>query len=108
MRSDAPQTFRTLSTTEENRIPQSKIHTIGFCKGANSGVKSLYPDIADADGKLDKQKLCRNANMRTMILDGWTWVLLPEFARLGQQALNLTNKISSQVGYFAVAVNSVE
>ena len=108
MRSDAPQTFRTLSTTEENHIPQSKIHTIGFCKGANSGVKSLYPDFADADGKLDKQKLCRNANMRTMILDGWTWVLLPEIASLGQPTLNLTNKISSQVGDFAVAVNSVE
>ena len=37
----------------------------------------MYSDIADADGKLDKQKVCRNANMRTMILDGWTWVLLP-------------------------------
>ena len=82
-------------------------HTAAFCKHAALSGRTSEKILQCADSNnIDLQKLCANSNFKTMIMEGWSWEvvpaiideLYPAFASIAQKALNTQNHISSDVG----------
>ncbi len=82
-------------------------HTTAFCKQAAIQGRTSQKALQCADSeKVDLQKICSNMQFKTMIMDGWTWEvvphiideLFPAFAKIAQTALNTQNHISTEVG----------
>ena len=82
-------------------------HTAAFCKQAAIQGKTSEKTLQCTSSEtIDLQKLCANAEFKTMIMEGWSWEvvrqivdeLCPRFAMLAQKALNTQNHISTEVG----------
>ena len=88
-------------------------HTVGWCKHAQKGGKSSEKSLQQHDSKnIDIQKVCSDAQMKTMIYEGWEWnvvffevdIMFPLFASIAQKALNTRNHIANVVGELEVCV----
>ena len=82
-------------------------HTMAFCKHANASGKTCEKILMCQDSdQIDVQKLFANVNYKTMIVEGWSWEIVPAiidelwhaFARIAQRALNTQNHVSTEVG----------
>ena len=82
-------------------------HTMSFCKQAAVHGDTSETQLQCADSnKVDVQKLCRQAQFKAMIQEGWSWTvvpyiidqLFPSFAKIAIQALNTQNHVGTEVG----------
>ena len=97
---------------EERYITVGCGHMTAFCKVAAVGGKTPQKDIADDEGRIDVNKLKKNKQYKEMIDDGWDWtavphsvdLLFPEFAKVAQRALNVSNHVSQTTGELETCV----
>ena len=98
-------------TGEERYLTLGCGHTVAFCRGVNERALTSQPEIATADGKIDYQKICSDAEFSVMVNEGWDWDIIPswideafpKFADCAQKALNAANHVASQVGEIETA-----
>ena len=101
---------------EERYLTLGCGHTAAFCKLALSGGKSPEKKISQDDGTIDVQKIKKNKEFKAMLEEGWTWTIVshevdeefPLFAKVAQQALNVSNHVSTEVGELETAVTLAE
>ena len=97
---------------EERYLTLGCGHTTAFCKLAEAGGKTPIKSIACPDGGIDTQKIKKNSEFKSMLEEGWSWTIVchevdtayPQFARVAQQALNVANHVSTEVGELETAV----
>ena len=82
-------------------------HTAAICKLAGqANPKTPIAELKDEDGNLNVAKLKQNPQFKTMIEDGWSWIIIPAlvdelfpaFAKIAQKALNTSNHVGIAVG----------
>ena len=103
-------------TGEERYLTLGCGHTAAFCKLAEAGGKTPEKLIACGDGTIDVQKIKKNKEFRAMLQEGWGWTIVsyevdeefPQFAKIAQQALNVSNHVSTEVGELETAVTLAE
>jgi hypothetical protein len=86
-------------------------HTAAFCRAAEAHCKTPQVCIADAEGRIDLQKIYKDPIFKTMCTEGWTWNVIPSwvddsfpaFADIAQKALNASNHVASLVGEIEVS-----
>ena len=91
-------------------------HTAAFCKLVATGEgTSPQTDLTMdhiAGGKIDVQKLKQNKEFTAMIEEGWEWeiipaevdALFPDFAKVAQKALNVSNQVASKSSELEAAI----
>ena len=85
-------------------------HTAAWCKLAGVGGPTPEKPLQDEHGKIDVQKICRNAEFKAMIEEGWSWeivkaavdVRFPRFAVIAQEALNTQNHVARRWQYLGL------
>ena len=85
-------------------------HTVAFCKLAPLGGPTPIKELQDANGNVDYGKICKQADIKHMIEDGWEWHIIPwdvdakfpRFASVVQRALNGSNSVSSEIGEHSI------
>ena len=78
-------------------------HTTAFCKVAPLGGATPEKGLQDESGNMDYSKLCKQAEFKAMLEEGWDWEVIPwdvdqmfpKFARVVQKALNGSNSAST-------------
>ena len=82
-------------------------HTAAICKLAGQdNPKTPIAELRDEHGNLNVAKLKQNPQFKTMIEDGWSWIIIPAlvdelfpaFAKIAQKALNTSNHVGIAVG----------
>ena len=87
-------------------------HTAAFVKLAKAGGKTTAPSLQDADGNIDVGRLCKNAEMKAMLTEGWTWTVIeasvdieyPQFANIAQKALNKNKHVAQNTAELEMAL----
>ncbi len=87
-------------------------HTVAFCKAAACECLTTSSTIADSLGRVDYAKLAKQPHFKTMMDEGWDWVvipfqvdgLFPRFAQVVQRALNGGNSASTEIGELETAM----
>ena len=104
-------------TGRERFCTVSCSHISQFCKVAMTGGLISRPQLRDPEtGKLDVNKLKRNASFKVMIEQGWSWYIFPSeldekypsFAKLAQRALNSSNNCRQIMTEIELACQLVE
>jgi hypothetical protein len=86
-------------------------HTAAFCRAAEAHCKTPQTKIADAEGRIDLQKIYKDPIYKMMCTEGWDWNIIPSwiddkfpaFADIAQKALNASNHVASLVGEIEVS-----
>ena len=82
-------------------------HTAAICKLAGqANPKTPIAELRDEHGNLKDAMLKQNPQFKTMIEDGWSWIIIPAlvdelfpaFAKIAQKALNTSNHVGIAVG----------
>ena len=60
-------------TGDERYVTVGCGHTVAFCKQASIGGKTPSKDLQDDQGRIDRQKVCKDPVFASMIQDGWQW-----------------------------------
>ena len=88
-------------------------HTVAFCKVAALGGPTPQKGLQDSMGNIDYGKLCKQAEFKAMLEQGWDWDIIPwdvdqmfpRFAKSAQKALNGSNSAATEIGELETACN---
>ena len=92
-------------------------HTSQFIKAAVHGCITPVKSIQNGNGCIDVAKLSRDAEIKSMLDEGWDWEVMPwqceatwghEFADTFQRALNASHEVASSISELEVAVSMAE
>ena len=69
---------------------------VAFVRASNAGCRTPFKELQDATGHISKEILCRDPEFKTMIEEGWEFIVLPwqvgatwpQLAEFAQRALN--------------------
>ena len=99
-------------TGEERFLTLGCGHTAAFCKLADRGGPTTEAVLADENGNIDLQRIFKNEQFKSMIVDGWSWevvshevdTMFPSFAKLAQRALNVSNHVANPMSELEAAL----
>ena len=91
-------------------------HTTVFCKAVAAGCRTSVSSLADESGRLRSDLLFKDAALKSMVQQGWSWLIIPwhvekqfpELPHLAQQALNASNSVASQCSELETASTIAE
>ena len=98
-------------TGDERYVTVGCGHTVAFCKNAAIGGKTPSFDLQDDSGNIDKNKIGQHEVFASMVNEGWNWQVInskvdvdyPEFAKVAQKTLNISNHIASEMSELETA-----
>ena len=64
-------------TGEELYLSLGCGHTVAFCKVAALGGPTPQKGLQDSHGNIDYGKLCKQAELKAMLEQGWDWDIIP-------------------------------
>ena len=88
-------------------------HGSQFCKAANVGCETPFKALQDLSGNIDAVALKKDRRLKSMLDDGWEWVIIqwqadeewPELADIFQRALNASHQVASKSTELEAAVS---
>ena len=92
-------------------------HTTAFFRAILAGCKTPETGLADANGNLNKEALCkRDKRLEPVLVRGWVWMVMPwqaqfQWPRLpdvAQRALNSSQNVASLMSELEVVVTLAE